>query len=87
MYNYEESIFNAIDTIINRRLKDLKFNYYIQGKVLAINPNGTVNIDYHNQTIPNVKVKAGVNLSVNNIVYVCVPNNELSFLFVDCVMP
>jgi len=83
----DEDILEAIDIMVQERLKELKFNRYIQVKITVDNGNNTYDVLYNNQTIPNVKVRAGLTLSVNDICYCMIPNNQFSLLFLDCKVP
>jgi len=87
MSNKKEILMESIDILVAERLKTLKFNRYIEAKVTVDNGDGTYAVLYNNQTIPSVKVRAGLSLIVGNIVYIMIPNNEFSRMFIDCKAP
>ena len=85
--NYEDYIIDAIETVVNKRLKEIRFNYYIEGKILTDNGDGTYDVEYNQQTLSSVKARSGLILAVGNIVFICVVNGDFSNKFIDCVRP
>lgn len=87
MSKINDSILEAIDIMVQERIKNLNFNRYIQVQVTVVNANGTYNVTYKGQTITNVKARPGSTFAVNNVCWACIPNNEFSFLFLDLIVP
>jgi hypothetical protein len=85
--NEKEILMESVDILINERLKNLSFNRYIEAKVTVDHENDTYDVLYNNQTITNVKVRAGLSLTVGDIVYIMIPNNQFSNLFIDLQVP
>lgn len=80
------NIINAVEKLINIKFKELKFNYYKEGKIQTDNGDGTYNV-LINEEIFTVKARAGLTLSVNDIVYIMIPNGNESFKFIDMKRP
>ena len=75
-----ENILDTIDIMLEKRLSD--FNkyprcYYQDGKILTVNGDGNYNVQI-NDNIEILKARQGLNLLVDNIVYVCVVNANTS---------
>ena len=87
MSKEQQILMESIDIIIAERLKNLKFNYYIEGIVSSINMDGTCNIVSKGETYELVKVRNGLTINTNDIVLICVVNNNQSNLFVDLIRP
>jgi len=83
MKDISKNILESIDILIEERLKELKFNRYIQVKVTVDNGNNTYDVLYNNQTIPNVKGRNGSIFSVNDVCWATIPNNQFSLMFLD----
>lgn len=79
-------IIRAIGIMIETTLKQLSFNYYITGRIKTVNGDGTylVTIDDKDETL---KAREGVNLVVEDIVLIMIPNSQRSHAFVDCKRP
>ena len=82
----QKSILDAIDYLIDNRLKYLKFNRYATGKIITINEDNTYNVEINGE-ISVLKAREDLILLVSDIVYIMVPNNNFSFAFIDCKRP
>lgn len=87
MYDIENKVLDAIEIMVQKRLKEVGNNYYIVAKVIAVNGDNTYDIFYHNSPINNVKARAGLTLAVNDVVYCCVVNGIFSQMFIDLIVP
>lgn len=85
--NLENQILDAIDIMVNEKLSSLKFNYYIEASIEAINDDGTYEIKFNDQILSKIKAKEGLSLSTNDIVLVCVVNGNFSNKFIDLKRP
>lgn len=81
----QDQILKSIDIMIKEKLKNLKFNYYIEGKIVSINSGVyTVKINGEDETL---SARSGLTLSVGEVVLICVPNGNTSFKFIDMKKP
>lgn len=89
MLKEQNAFFQAVNTLIDNKLKKQKFNYYVSGVIKYKNintsnkntPTYTVNIfgfDYD-----NVPTKNGWNYSPNDIVYVLIQNGDFNKKYID----
>jgi hypothetical protein len=83
---YEEYILNAIDILIKQRLADLGYCYYLDGKIVKINDDGTYDTNINGE-IYTLKAREGLNLSLNNIVKVMIANGNFQDKFIDLKRP
>jgi len=83
----EESLLNGVKKIIEQKIKQLKFNYYITGKITAINIDGTYDLTYNGEALTNIKAREGLTLIIGDIVYICVVNGNFFEKFIDCKRP
>lgn len=87
MNNIENSILNAIKNLINKKVKELKFDYTITGKVTElVDENGFYTVNYNESEI-KVKTREGLNLQVGDIVYIRCIQGNFSEKFIDCKRP
>lgn len=82
----EEKLLKSIDILIDGKLKKLKFNYYIEGKIISINSDGTYNVKI-NGSDEKLSTREGLSLVVNDVVLILVPNGNTSFKFIDIKRP
>lgn len=69
-----DSIFAAIDTIVDKKITDLHFNTSIVGKILS-KQNGVYTVQYQAQTF-NAIALTSVDYPLDSYVYVLIPNND-----------
>lgn len=77
MSNEKEILMESIDILIAERLKELHFNYYIEGVITEDNLDGTYDVRINNE-ISTLYAREGLSLQVNNIVMILVINNNYS---------
>lgn len=87
MYEIEKKITDAIEIIVKNYMSKLQYNSSIRAKVTVVNGDGTYAVSFNGQSLSNIKARAGVSPSVNSLVYLCVPNQILSDMFIDCIIP
>ena len=75
--NNQDSLLRSIDLLINERMSKLKFNRYIDGiiKEVQLDNKYLVTLDGEDYII---KARDGLTLALNDIVYVCVINNNFN---------
>jgi len=83
---YENNILDAIDILIAKRLENLKYNYYLDGKILVDNLDGTYDVQINGETSV-LKARAELTLVANDLVLVCVVNGNFSNRFIDLIRP
>lgn len=89
MYDIEKYITNAIEIMVKKYISKLQFNSYIIANVTVVTtgtPN-TYTVAYASQTLSGIKAVAGVTPIVGSIVYLCVPNQVYSGIFISCIIP
>lgn len=79
----QKAIFDAIDKIVSKKIKETGYSYYIDGEVTAVNSDGTYNIQHGNSTYRNVPARTSKTYAVGNVVQVCVKNGDSSRKFID----
>jgi len=80
------TLLENIDKLIFYRIKNIKCNYYKEGKIQTDNGNGTYDVLINEDTF-TLKARAGLTLAVGDIVYVMIPNGNESFKFIDMKRP
>lgn len=83
---FQEEILRSINILLNKKLKSLKFNYYIEGKITAVNVNGSYKV-LINGEYEDLKAREGLTLKANDVVLILVPNANTSFKFIDLKRP
>jgi ribosomal protein S1 len=86
MEDINKYILDAIQVVIKKFLKNLKYNYYVTGKITSVNSDGTYGVQI-NGVVSNLPARPGSTFSVGDVVYVMVVNGNYSFKFVDCKKP
>lgn len=77
----QEELLKAVNTLITERLKTIGCNYYIDGKISAVNTsNYTVIINGESYTL---KARTGSTFVVGDIVQILVKNGDTSKKFID----
>lgn len=82
----QDEILKSINIMINKRLKELKFNYYIEGKITTVNGDGTYTVKINGED-ETLSARSGLTLAVGEVVLICVPNGNTSFKFIDLKRP
>lgn len=78
---------NGIGVIFERLFKrKARFNYYVSGKVVKVNSDGTYDVDINGET-SILRAREGLNLSIDSVCYVMVVNGNYSEKFIDCKRP
>ena len=83
---YQEKLLESIDTMIEERMKELKFNYTIDAKIIEDLTSSEYKILYNGD---EYKAKAINNQTykVDDLVYVLVLNNDFSNKKILCKIP
>lgn len=79
----QDSIFKAIDVIIEKRLQSMKANYCIVGIINSSPLNDDkgeqyFNIGYQDSTIKAYPINSNMNISIGDLVYVLLINGDIS---------
>ena len=86
MDSYQENLLKAIDIIVEERLKNLKFNYTITGKVTEVTDSINYKVLINNEE-SKVKAINGQTYLVNDVVYILMQNNNKSDRLILCKIP
>jgi small nuclear ribonucleoprotein (snRNP)-like protein len=84
MNKYQKALFNAIDTLINKKIEALKFNRCVEGKVVAV--NGHMYTVLINDQTYDIKALNGT-YTINDLVLVLIINNDSSKKYILCERP
>lgn len=78
-----KKMINVIKTLIDSNNKKLQFNTKRKAVIQSLNSNGTANITINGDLYENIKVRAGLNPQIGEVVYVEVPNNIIKDMYID----
>ena len=86
MDNHQRFIFEAIDSLVQERLKQLKYNYVVEGKITEVISPTTfkVEIDDFEHIIKSINE---ITYVLDDIVYILIMNNDFSNKFILCKRP
>ncbi len=87
MDKIQESILISIKRIIDKKLKSIKFDYTVIGKITEVIEADEEYKVLLNGEEHNIKSRSGLGLTVDDIVYVRVIQNNFSNKFIDCKKP
>ncbi|WGT38001.1 hypothetical protein QH639_19565 [Lysinibacillus sp. 1 U-2021] len=87
MLEIENYILDAIEILLDKKLSDLKFNYFIEAIILENEENGKYKIEYNERIYSSIKAKEGLSLTIGDIVFVCVVNGDFSNKYIECKRP
>lgn len=79
--DFANNLFDAIDTIVDKKLKELQFNRCILGHVIQTpdkENNPLYKIQYQDMILFAVPIDDIAEYSVDDLVYVLIPNNDFS---------
>jgi hypothetical protein len=79
-------LFFIIERMIKFYQNRLKFNTKQKAIVTAVNVDGTVNLNINGEIKENVKVRPGLTISINNVVWLELPNSNLKDAYVDMII-
>lgn len=80
-----KSLSRGIKRLIDKKIKELKFDYTLTGRIKTVNSNNyTVTIDDYDT---DIKARLGLSLQVGDLVYVRVIQGNFSNKFIDCKVP
>ena len=83
---FQNEILKTIEILLENKIKKLKFNYYIEGKIVEVIGDGRYKIIINGEE-DIVNARNGLDLSVNDVVLILVPNGNTSFKFIDLKRP
>lgn len=86
MGDKDNKILKACEILIDAKLNSLKFNYYLEGKITADNADGTYDVLIRNESY-TLKTKDSSTFTLDDIVFVLVPNGDFGRKFIDCIRP
>ena len=83
MKSEQKAILDACRIIVENQIKNLKYNYYIDGVVTKKNGDGTYNIKNSGNTFENIKARTGLTLSEGDSVQIMIKNGDFNNKFID----
>lgn len=84
MNDFQREIYKTVDRLTEQKLKGLGFDISKRGKVISVNSNvATVQIDGEDYTC---KLRRGINVIPNDIVYVKFPQNNESDKYIETIL-
>jgi len=82
-----QGVLQSIDIIVREWLKNYTPKTHITGVITVVNGDGTVNVTHNEEVLPDIPIRAGLSLSVGQIVLIALVNGDLNQKFVDLVRP
>lgn len=79
----QEALLQAIDIMINQKLRNLGFNYYVDGVIKKDNGDGTYNVLINGTTYNSVPAKNNFAYSVSDVVQVLIKNGNWNKKIID----
>ena len=83
MKSGQKAILDACRIIVENQIKNLKYNYYIDGIVTKKNGDGTYNRKNSGNTFANIKARTGLVLSEGDSVQIMIKNGDFNNKFID----
>ncbi len=83
MKSEQKAILDACRIIVENQIKNLKYNYYIDGIVTKKNGDGTYNIKNSGNTFGNIKARTGLILNEGDSVQIMIKNGDFNNKFID----
>lgn len=82
----QEELLKSIDLLIQERMSNLSFSYYLEGIIETINVDSTYTVKINDEVF-DIKTREGLVLNVGDIVMICVPNGNFNNKFIDMKRP
>jgi len=79
----QEALLKAIDIMIDNKLKNLGFNYYVDGVIKAKNTNNTYNVLINGSVYNNIPSKNNFSYHINDVVQILIKNGDWNKKFID----
>ena len=77
--NIAQNIEQAVDYLVTEKLKELNFNYFIEGKIIADKTNGLYDVDV-NESISTIPAINNITYKVGDIVAIMIPNSNERYI-------
>lgn len=74
-------LLNAINTIVDNKIKNLPYVKFVKGKVTLVN-NNEANVVINNNEYENIRIMQGLSLQENDTVWLLVKNNDITKAFI-----
>lgn len=81
--NEMKKFVNNIKKLVEKKVNNTKTDTSKKAIVQSLNEDGTVNIIINGEVYNNVKVRPGFQPQINEVVLVCLPNNNSKDMYVD----
>ena len=81
--NEMKKFVNNVKKLVEKKVNNAKTDTSKKAIVQSLNEDGTVNIIINGEVYNNVKVRPGFQPQINEVVLVCLPNNNSKDMYVD----
>jgi hypothetical protein len=78
-----KDLLSAVSTMIESAIRNLQFNKKKKAVIISLNGDGTANIKINDENFENIKIKTGLSPIVGEVVWVEIPNNNMSEMYID----
>jgi len=77
-----KTLLDAVSQMVKANNESLSFNTKKKGIIKVLNGDGTANVQINGDIFTNIKINAGLAPTVNEVVFVEIPNNEMKFAYI-----
>ena len=79
----QDALLEAIDIMITNKIKNLGFNYYVDGVIKSKNDNNTYNVLINNEEYKGIPSKNNFEYLVNDSVQILIKNGNWNKKIID----
>jgi hypothetical protein len=83
MKTINEIVLNTIEKYFTQFSKNAPFDKTVQGKIIAVNTDGTYNVMVNGNVLNNVPFTLNNTLSIYDSVWVTYPSNNVNNVFIN----
>lgn len=84
---YQQKLLDSIEMLVEEKMSKINRDYTIIGKITDYNATDNVYTVLHNDSSLTLKARAGLTLTVGDVVYIRVVQGNFSEKFIDCKKP
>jgi hypothetical protein len=83
MEKEQKALLETINIMIDKRMKDLGFNYYVDGVIKGVNSDNTYNVLINGTVYNNISSKSNLTYSIGDVVQILIKNGNWDKKFID----